>query len=237
MNLKQKLRQSIEGMKECAPTLVSYCKGLKRLWINDVKRNVIGFGNHISTNDAWLVSVEFDIQGNNNSIVFEPGCFLRNVRFFIRGDGHEVLLGRGCRFNNGGRIRFEDCGCVLIVGEKSTFEDVHLALTEPQSRIEIGKDCMFAYDIDVRTGDSHSILCQATHRRLNQARDVQVEDHVWVGPHSMLLKGVSLAKDTIVAAGAVVTRKFHTPGIIVGGNPARQLKDGVTWCRERIYGA
>jgi acetyltransferase-like isoleucine patch superfamily enzyme len=94
---------------------------------------------------------------------------------------------------------------------------------------------MFAYDIDVRTGDSHSILCPTTRRRLNHAKNVRVGDHVWIGPHSMLLKGVSLASDSIVAAGAVVTKEFQTPGTIIGGNPARQLRDNVTWCRERIH--
>ena len=36
--------------------------------------------------------------------------------------------------------------------------DVHIAVTEPGSKVQIGKECMFANDIDIRTGDSHSIL-------------------------------------------------------------------------------
>lgn len=93
---------------------------------------------------------------------------------------------------------------------------------------------MFAYDIDVRTGDSHSIISTASNERLNHAQDVVIGDHVWVAAHCIILKGVRIPEDSVIATGSVVTGSYQTPGILIGGNPARQLKEGISWVRERI---
>ncbi len=160
---------------------------------------------------------------------------MNDVRFYIRGNNHRILIGRDCRFNRGGNIWFEDNDCSLLIGEKSTFENVHLALTEPGSQIKIGRDCMFANDIDVRTGDSHSIILQQSNERINYAEDIFIADHVWIAAHTILLKGSSIPENSVVASGSVVTKRFETKGIIIGGNPAKQLREGITWTRERIY--
>jgi acetyltransferase-like isoleucine patch superfamily enzyme len=189
----------------------------------------------ISDKGAILSSVEFDIHGNDNKILIREDCVLNNVRFYIRGNNHSILIDKDCRFNRGGNIWFEDNDCSLFIGEKSTFENVHLALTEPHSQIKIGRDCMFADDIDVRTGDSHLIISQENNERINYAEDILIGDHVWVAAHTILLKGSSISENSVVATGSVVTRRFETKGIIIGGNPSKQIREGITWSRERIY--
>jgi len=44
--------------------------------------------------------------------------------------------------------------------------EVHIAVTE-NSKVLIGEDCMLANDIDIRTGDSHSVIDMETGERLN----------------------------------------------------------------------
>jgi acetyltransferase-like isoleucine patch superfamily enzyme len=203
--------------------------------LNKVRRLIRGKNNKIVCKNTILSSVVFDINGNNNKIHINEGCILKNVTFYIRGNNHHVFIDKHCRFNRGGSIWFEDSNCSLFIGERSTFEDVHLALTEPDSKIEIGRDCMFAYDIDVRTGDSHSIISQETNERINHARNVLIGDHVWICAHSIILKGSCIPENSVVATGSVVTKRYVTKGIIIGGNPSRQLKEGITWARERIH--
>jgi acetyltransferase-like isoleucine patch superfamily enzyme len=110
--------------------------------------------------------------------------------------------------------------------------EVHIAVTE-KSTVTIGEDCMFANDIDIRTGDSHSVIDTLTGERLNPAGDIFISRHVWVAPHTVILKGVNIGENSIVATGAVVTRSCD-PGVIIGGNPAKVIKTGVSWKRERI---
>jgi acetyltransferase-like isoleucine patch superfamily enzyme len=53
--------------------------------------------------------------------------------------------------------------------------------------------------------------------------DVSVGDYAWVGAHAIVLKGVSIGRGAIVAAGAVVTK--DVPELcVVAGNPARVVK-------------
>jgi len=206
-----------------------------RKTLNSVSRVIHGKNNIISYKNARLLSVIFDVTGDGNKVEIGEGCILSNVKFYIRGNNHRISIDKNCKFRRGGNIWFEDNDCSLLIGEQSTFEDVHFALTEPGSQIKIGRDCMFAYDIDVRTGDSHSILSLGTNKRINYAKDVFVSDHVWIAAHSVILKGSSIPENSVVATCSVVTRAYETSGIIIGGNPANQIKEGITWSRERIY--
>jgi len=203
--------------------------------LNSITRKIYGTNNLISQKNAILNKITLDIDGNNNSIQIMKGCILNHLTFYIRGNNHSIVINENCFFARG-TIWFEDSGCTLFIGERSTFQgEVHLALTEPGSRLSIGRDCMFSSDIDIRTGDSHSIISQESKRRINYAMNVDISDHVWIGAHSIILKGSSIPENSVVATGSVVTRRFETKGIIIGGNPAIQLKEGITWSRERIY--
>ena len=56
---------------------------------------------------------------------------------------------------------------------------------------------------------------------------IVIEDGVWCGANVTILKGVTIGKDSIVAAGAVVTKSFP-PYSIIGGVPAKLLKNRFT---------
>lgn len=227
-------------MKKKLRTLYAIAKSLtNRLYygkpLNKIKRKIHGKNNKIVYGNAILTSVSFNILGDNNSIEIRDDCFLNNVEFNIHGDDHKVIIKNGCRFNTGGNIWFEDHNCLLVIDQYSTFENANLALTEPCSRIIIGQNCMLAYDIDVRTGDSHSIISKESNERINYAEDIFIGDHVWIAAHCYLLKGTTIPNDSVVATGSVVTKKHKIPNTIIGGNPAKEIKHGVTWSRERIY--
>lgn len=91
---------------------------------------------------------------------------------------------------------------------------------------------MFAYDIDVRTGDSHAIVDAQTGARINHARDIRIGNHVWIAAHCIILKGVSIADNSVVGTGSVVA-PVHEEGVIVAGNPAKIVKRGISWTRSR----
>lgn len=93
---------------------------------------------------------------------------------------------------------------------------------------------MFSYGIEMRTGDSHSIINVTSKKRINHAASVIVGDHVWVGAHSLILKGVVILNNSVVASGSIVTKKYSISGIIIGGNPAKIIKQGINWLRNRI---
>jgi acetyltransferase-like isoleucine patch superfamily enzyme len=53
-------------------------------------------------------------------------------------------------------------------------------------------------------------------------KPVIIEDNVWIGAKSIILKGVKIGKGAIIGAGSVVVGDVH-PGTIVSGNPAKNI--------------
>ncbi len=53
---------------------------------------------------------------------------------------------------------------------------------------------------------------------------VLIGDHAWISSHAIILPGVTIGEGAVVAAGAVVTKDV-APFTVVGGNPARYIKD------------
>lgn len=52
---------------------------------------------------------------------------------------------------------------------------------------------------------------------------VIIEDDAWIGANSVITAGISIGKHAVVAGGSVVTKSVP-PYTIVGGNPARIIK-------------
>lgn len=198
-------------------------------------RLISGKNNQIIKRGAVLNSVKFDIKGDNNIIEIGTRSVLNNVTFYIRGDNHRIVIGENCQFRKGSLIWLEDYNCELHIGQKTTFQNVHIAITEPGSKVMIGNDCLFAYDIDIRTGDSHSIIDSVTSKRVNYAENITIGNHVWLAAHSVVLKGVEIADNSVVATGAIITKPSTESNVVLAGNPAKVVKTGVSWTRNRTY--
>lgn len=232
---KKRLKRLYHVINRRYPVIGSYLQRLYRgKFFNRTQLNVYGENNILDYGSSMLSSVVFDIQGNDNQILIEKGSELEGVTFFVRGNSHSIMIGKSCKFYEGTVPWFEDENCQLIVGENSTFGSVHIAVTETGSKVIVGSDCMFSYDIDIRSGDSHPIFSIESGDRINHAEDVIIGDHVWIAAHSVLLKGTTISDDSVVATGSIVTGKFLTKGVIIAGNPSKVVKQGVTWSRERV---
>ena len=92
---------------------------------------------------------------------------------------------------------------------------------------------MFAYDVEVRTSDEHSILDATSGERINLDKSVRIGSHVWFGARSVVLKGVRVGDNSIIATGSIVSRDVGN-GVVAGGIPAKEIRDGVTWDRRRL---
>lgn len=55
-------------------------------------------------------------------------------------------------------------------------------------------------------------------------KPVTIEDNVWIATRCIILGGVTIGEGAVVAAGSVVVKDVD-PYTIVGGNPARYIKD------------
>jgi acetyltransferase-like isoleucine patch superfamily enzyme len=150
----------------------------------------------------------------------------------VFGNNHSIYLSSGCRFHGGGNIVLDEHDASLIIGRGTTIEDAYIHVIEAHAKVVIGRNCMFSYGIEIRTGDGHGIF-DTTKQRLNPPRNVTIGDRVWIGSRAIILKGVEIAEDSVVGSGAVVTKSFAESGVVLAGNPAKVIRRGVRWFYDR----
>ncbi len=210
------------------------CRALCGASCHTIDQRINGTGNTVQLANPESKNVKIAITGDNNRVTVEPDCVLKNVSISIQGNGHVCHIGKGCIFEEYAELCMEDQDGRIEIGDRSYFGGVKLSTAEPGSSIRIGQACLFAYDIDVRCSDAHSILDASTGKRINPARDVNIADHVWVAARCIILKGVSIATHSVVAAGSVVTKSFEDDGVVIAGNPGRVVRENITWDAKRI---
>jgi acetyltransferase-like isoleucine patch superfamily enzyme len=127
--------------------------------------------------------------------------------------GGEITVGN-CQFYEGVRLEVGK-DAVLRIG-KGTYLNRNTVIVA-QKQVEVGRDCRIAWDVVIMDSDLHEV-----HGRPIDNKPVVIEDNVWIGCRSIILKGVRVGTGAIVAAGSVVTKNVPAYAT-VGGVPARVL--------------
>lgn len=208
-------------------------KFLVELWHNYRDKHSYNKGNNnCIIKRGVIINTRFQVRGDGNKVVIEDGCVLKNCLVYIAGNNNKIVLHAGS-FVYGSDLYVEDNGCRLIVGENSFIgSHSHLACTENGREILIGRNCLISANVQIRTGDSHSIY-DYDGKRINYGKSVRVGDHVWIGEGAKILKGVVLQDDTVVGTGSIVTKSFDEKNIIVAGAPAKIIREFVKWDYNR----
>lgn len=121
---------------------------------------------------------------------------------------------------------------VLVIGDRSVI-GMRSGIVAHES-ITIGDDVWFGQEIYV-TDANHGYSDPATPpgKQLGDHTPVVIGDGCWIGHGSVILAGVHLGRNVVVAAGSVVRSSFPDHSVI-GGVPARLIRryePGVGWVR------
>jgi acetyltransferase-like isoleucine patch superfamily enzyme len=130
-------------------------------------------------------------------------------------------------------------GCSFALGENGTctvgdFTLLNGALIMAQERVEIGSHCLISWQVGIADSDFHPL--DPAQRRIDsqalapylqdrpprpsiRAAAVVIRDNVWIGMNAIVLKGVTVGENSVVAAGSVVAKDVP-PNTVVAGNPA-----------------
>lgn len=110
----------------------------------------------------------------------------------------------------------------LELGHKSYIN--HDSEIRCREHITIGNNVNIAYGVLIQDSDYHTIYEEG--KAKPQTLPIVIEDDVWIGANAIILKGVTLGKGCVVAAGAVVTKSVPAYAL-VGGNPAKVIKEQI----------
>ncbi|MDU2662709.1 MAG: acyltransferase [Clostridioides difficile] len=92
------------------------------------------------------------------------------------------------------------------------------------SELRIGNNCLIGDNCSIHDYDGHIINGSMG------CSPIYISDNVWIGRNVEILKGVTIGEGSIVGAGSVVTKNIPDH-VIVAGNPARIIKQNVSWER------
>ena len=130
-------------------------------------------------------------------------------------------------------------GCSFALGEEGLcsvgdFTLLNGALIMAHERVEIGSHCLISWQVGIADSDFHP-LAPAARREDAEALAPYLEnrpprppigtapvvicDNVWIGMNAIVLKGVTIGENSVVAAGSVVAKDVP-PNTVVAGNPA-----------------
>lgn len=171
------------------------------------------------------------------NIVFGEGFYCESAQMF-----------RFLRSKNPGAIIFGNhvscyAGCSFSVGPKGrvTVGDFTLlngALVMCEDRIEIGSHCLISWNVGMADSDFHPLdpaqrlidsralapfLKDRPPRPELKTAPVIISNNVWIGMNAVILKGVTIGENSVVAAGSVVTKSVPA-NTLVAGNPAVIVK-------------
>ncbi|CAN5782576.1 DapH/DapD/GlmU-related protein [soil metagenome] len=114
-------------------------------------------------------------------------------------------------------------GAVIQIGDDCGFTGTTLVAAE---RIQIGNRVQIGANSTIVDTDFHPIQVEERARDFlnGQHAPIIIEDDVFIGMQSLILKGVTIGRGSVVGAGSVVTKNVPA-GVVVAGNPARIVKE------------
>ena len=140
--------------------------------------------------------------GNNSKIVVNGHFKIREGAAIGIGDNASLTLGSGYINNK------------LTLG---CFES-----------ITIGNNVVISSGVTIRDSDNHIIKEFGKDGCSIKTKPIAIGNNVWIGINATILKGVKIHDGAIVAAGAVVNKDVHE-NTLVGGVPAKVIKENVYW--------
>lgn len=170
-----------------------------------------GKGNRLEVKGANFSKSKIHFTGNNARVIFEKNSVKKPHQISIRvGEDSRVIISSGLTIEKNAAL-FACEGASII----------------------IGRDCMFASNVQIRADDSHPIFDVRTGERINKSKDIVIGDHCWLGFNSVCLKGAKIGSGSVVAMNSVVTKKFPNNVLLVG-SPSRIVRTNIAWERPNL---
>jgi acetyltransferase-like isoleucine patch superfamily enzyme len=202
--------------------------------------------------EATLQVKEF---GRGNKIISAgPDPASLPVEFTDRARDCTIRIGRGSSV--GGKIRMRGPNAQVILGDRVQLTSVSLfvgadSLIQIGTRVWVGPgsemsaaegasvliggQSLVGANAIIRADDSHPFYDRATGARLNRARTVTLEEHVWLGRDVAVLPGAVVRSGCVVGTRSTVTKSSGMPpNSVVVGNPLRVVRTDVEWLYKHV---
>lgn len=186
------------------PVLVCYNVKLLKL-----KRNVIRFASRVK---MGMVHIGFG--GSMGVIANRHGAICL--------EGGSIIFNGKAGFAEGASIRVS--GDLVIGKNMSANKNLFISCAH---NIAIGDNVMFGWNCAVRDSDGHIVYHKGEPKPY--MAPVRIGNHVWICSEAHVLKGVTIGDESVVAYRSLVTKSFETPGLLIGGSPAKEIQQDISF--------
>ncbi len=171
--------------------------------------NMNGNDNQLTARDVVMDKCEIRVNGMGNTIEIEPQCNLHNTVIVING-------------NN----------CRIAIGRSTAVGSMYMVCMGQANFIKIGEDCMIADHVDIWNTDAHPIYNEKG-EVTNLSKPIKIGNHVWIGKHAKVLKGITIHDNAVVGMSTIVTKDVPT-NTLVAGSDCRIIRSDINWDRKFI---
>lgn len=191
---------------------------IKKVFVN------IKYKKHLEKNSKIYIKGKYFIKADRGSkisgnITLGENSFGNNRQTLLRMDENSKIIAKK-NFSF-----FYGCDIILFKGATLTLGNSFInsdAKIRCHKSISIGDGCAISHDFTIMDSNAHYLNGE------KKTEPIVIEDNVWIGTRVTILPGVRVGKGSVIAAGAVVTNDVPE-NCIVGGVPARVLKENITW--------
>ena len=142
-----------------------------------------------------------------------------------------INLGKNARLVFNGKANLAKgvslrCESGTIEFGKNFYSNCNMSVICSQ-HVSFGDDALIGWCVNIRDCDGHSIFCEGV--ETPSVKPVAIGNHVWIGAYVDILKGVTIGDGSIVAYRSCVLKAIPQERVLLGGYPARILKENVDW--------
>lgn len=159
-------------------------------------------------------------------IHFEGTSFFAGRAYISKCRNSSITIGKSCRFMS------KETGNLLGINHRCI-----IATSNSNAKLEIGNECSFSGSTiwcfehiklgnHVRVGANVTIMDGDAHQddpRVGKDSPIIIEDNVWIGACAVVMKGVTIGRNSVIGAGSVVTKDIPE-NVVAAGNPCRVVK-------------
>ncbi|MFD1872262.1 acyltransferase [Hymenobacter bucti] len=193
-------------------------KFLKR----NIKKHILG------VSEENINAKEFRAKG----VKFAGGLFI-NGKIYVENKG-SIIIGHTFQANSG--VDFNTIGGDTILRLITFTEEAKIVIGDnvgisnstilAWNRIEIGNHVMIGGSVKIWDTNFHSLNPLIRTSGIDndvKTAPIKIDDYAFIGAGSIILKGVHIGKNAIIAAGSVVTKSIPA-NVLAGGNPCKVIK-------------
>lgn len=114
-----------------------------------------------------------------------------------------------------------DYGCNIFLGE-DCFINFNCTILD-EAKVTIGDNAFIGPNVSIFTA-CHPLDPLRRNKFIEWAEPFKIGNNVWIGGDVTILPGVTIGDNVVIGAGAVVTKSFPS-NVVIGGNPARIIKN------------